>query len=136
MASNRVFYACQSVSLGGTVLHGVQSVGINSTFNFEQVFELGQIEIYENIEGVPEVEMTIERVLDGEPTLYERMAAQTDNDPGKSLVDVGDARTTGILSLFDDTSNSAGTVSAGVRATGLFVSNYSLNFNLDGPSTE
>lgn len=136
MASNRVFYACQSVSLGGTVLHGIQSVGINSTFNFEQVFELGQIEIYENIEGVPEVEMTIERVLDGESTLYETMAAQTDNNPGQSLVDVGDAQTTGILSLFDDTDNSAGTVTAGVRATGLFVSNYSLNVNLDGPSTE
>lgn len=136
MASNRVFYACQSVSLGGDTLHGVQSVGINSTFNFEQVFELGQIQIYENIEGVPEVEMTIERVLDGNETLYELMAVQEDNDAGKSLVNVGDAQTTGVLSIFDDSADSAASEQIGVQATGLFVSNYSVNVNLDGPSTE
>lgn len=136
MASNRVFYACQSVSLGGNVLHGVQSVGLNSTFNFEQIFELGQIEIYENVEGVPEVEFTIERALDGENSVYALMGTQDDTDPGQSLVNVGDAQTTGILSIFDDTDDSNDTVQTGARATGLFISNYSLNVNLDGASTE
>ena len=81
MPNNRIFYACQAVAIepqyvndnvltnAGVLapLHGVQSVGINTTFNLEQVFELGQIQIYENIEGVPEVEVTLEKVLDGYP---------------------------------------------------------------------
>lgn len=142
MASNRVFYACQSVALtdsDGTnpaILEGVQSVGLNSSFNFEQVFELGHIEIYENIEGIPEVEASLERVLDGEPTLYQRFGTQTAGDPGASLLAVGDGQKGLQLSLFDDSGDSNGAVTAGVLATGLFVSNYSISINLDGPSTE
>ena len=60
--NNRVFYAIQQFSLtpdgevvsngvstNTVVLHGIQSVGITTTFNLEQVFELGQLAIYENI---------------------------------------------------------------------------------------
>ena len=60
MASNRIFYACQSVSLGGNVLTGVQSVGLNTNFAFDQVFQLGQIEIYENLEGIPDVGIPVD----------------------------------------------------------------------------
>ena len=146
MASNRVFYACQSVKIGDGAdpLHGVQSVGLNSSFSFEQVFELGHIEIYENIEGIPEVEATLERVLDGDPTLYETFAAlQTgatvngsNHDPGATLLAVGDAQKDLILSIFDDSGDSSAGTQKGVQATGMFVSNYSLSINLDGPSTE
>jgi hypothetical protein len=47
------------------VARGAQSVGMTTTFNFEQVFELGQLEIYEFIEAEPEIEVTVEKVLDG-----------------------------------------------------------------------
>ena len=58
--ANRIFYAVQQVAIGTTagtyrVLKGVQSVSMTTTFNLEQAFELGQLEIYENIEGVPSV---------------------------------------------------------------------------------
>ena len=81
-ANNRIFYACQLVGLSemgtvptdlhskSTAAHGVQSVGITTNFNLEQAFELGQIQIYENIEGLPDVEVTLEKVLDGYPLLY------------------------------------------------------------------
>ena len=77
MANNRIFYACQAVGLkpiGSTtgnykVAHGVQSVGVTTNFNLEQAFELGQIQIYENIEGLPDVECTMEKVIDGYPLL-------------------------------------------------------------------
>ena len=84
-ANDRIFYACQAVGFrvhgsaeseaGGALTpqqmaHGVQSVGITTNFNLEQAFELGQIEIYENIEGTPDVECTMEKVLDGYPLLY------------------------------------------------------------------
>ena len=44
-------------------------------FNLEQAFELGQIQIYENIEGLHEVEVTMEKVLDGYPLLYTSVTA-------------------------------------------------------------
>ena len=77
-ANNRIFYACQAVALKPMaglnaqykVAHGVQSVGITTNFNLEQAFELGQIQIYENIEGTPDIEVTMEKVLDGYPLIY------------------------------------------------------------------
>ena len=60
MARNqRIFYACQAVAIAprGTapllqahVVHGVQSVGMTSSFTLDQIFELGQVEIYENVD--------------------------------------------------------------------------------------
>ena len=44
-------------------LDGVQSVGFSSSVEFEQIFELGHLQIFENIEGSPTCEMTIERAL-------------------------------------------------------------------------
>ena len=76
--NNRVYYAIQQVGIAAgsrgnnnfTPVHGVQSVGITTTFNLEQVFELGQISIYENVEGTPDVEVTMSKVLDGYIPLY------------------------------------------------------------------
>jgi hypothetical protein len=82
MPNNRIFYACQALGVErmGPVglmapVHGVQSVGINTSFNLEQAFEYGQIQIYENIEGLPDIEVTVERVLDGYPLLYHLAAS-------------------------------------------------------------
>ncbi len=58
--NDRIFYACQAVAITNQgddivaapdLVHGLQSVGMTTNFNLEQAFELGQIEIYENIEG-------------------------------------------------------------------------------------
>ena len=46
-------------------MRGIQSVGITTNFNLEQVFQLGQLSIYEDVEEVPDVEVSVERVLDG-----------------------------------------------------------------------
>jgi hypothetical protein len=72
MAINqRIFYAVQSVAIAPTftsaltaahIVHGLQSVGMSSTFTLDQVFEMGQIEIYENIEEVADIEVTLETV--------------------------------------------------------------------------
>jgi len=55
---------------GWEVVHGVQSVGVTTNFSLEQVFEFGQIEIYENIEALPEIEVTVERTLDGTKPMW------------------------------------------------------------------
>lgn len=47
MANNRIWYACQKAGIapnGSTsyqVIHGLQSLGITTNFQLEQVFELG-----------------------------------------------------------------------------------------------
>ena len=61
--ANRIYFANQQVAFrrdGGatyTAAHGVQSVAVTTTFNLDQAFELGQLSIYENIEGVPDIEV-------------------------------------------------------------------------------
>ena len=76
MANNRVFYACEAVGFapqGSTTpiaLHGGQSVGINTNFSLTPTNELGQLETYQMVEGVPDIEVTITKVLDGYPLAY------------------------------------------------------------------
>lgn len=83
MANQRVFYACEGFQLapiassGGTdvtgVFHsprGIQSVGMTTNFNLEKIFQLGQLSLYENIEGNPEIEVTVNKVLDGTRPLF------------------------------------------------------------------
>ena len=52
------------------VAHGVQDTNITSNFALTPVFELGQANIYENTEGIPTVEITVSKVLDGKPLLW------------------------------------------------------------------
>ena len=88
--NNRIFYACQAVAIVRTgdisisanqVVKGLQSVGMSSTFTLDQVFEMGQIEIYENVEQVADIEVTLEKVIDGEPLIY---TLATINDSGNN----------------------------------------------------
>ena len=84
MAAKRVYWAIEALAVSGTpsggvadgatkgggalakadFVSGVQSIGITTTFNLEQVFQLGQLSLYQDIEEVPDVEVTVERVLD------------------------------------------------------------------------
>jgi hypothetical protein len=51
---------------------GVQSVkGITSNFNLEQVYQLGQVELYDQVEGSTQnIEATLSKVIDGNRLLY------------------------------------------------------------------
>ena len=73
--SNRIFYASQGVSVGqtgtgGTTVQGAQSVTMNTNYNLEQVFQLGRLEVYDNVVGDPSVEVGVTKVLDGSPLIY------------------------------------------------------------------
>ena len=108
MANNRIFYACQMVGISTMgddtsssirEAHGVQSIGITTNFNLEQAFELGQIQIYENIEGLPDVEVTMEKVIDGYPLLYHLATSGAANS---SLTARSNARTDIRLGIYSD----------------------------------
>lgn len=77
MPNIRVFFATQQVAVtnvntaitNADVIHGLQQVGVTTKFNLDQIFEIGQLSIYENVEVLPEVEVTLEKVLDGYPLI-------------------------------------------------------------------
>lgn len=150
MGQNRVFYACQAVGIGAPnqekYVEGVQSVGINTTFDFEQAFELGVLTIYENMEGVPSVEVTMERNLVSgvHPLWYSiakrdnLLATNKENEPGAYVVAIGETRPSVVLQVFKENTVVGGDADETfyVRTSGVYLSNYSVNVGVDGPATE
>lgn len=57
---NRIIYASQSVHAEGQVLYRVQSFASSTTFNTEDLFELGQLELTDVVDDSPEVSVTID----------------------------------------------------------------------------
>lgn len=119
---------------GWEVVHGVQSVGVTTNFSLEQVFEFGQIEIYENIEALPELEVTVERVLDGTKPLWFMVTDDTKNTLNEAVAnykaDVG-------LNIYPDSQNRAsGTIRQFMFVSGMFISNATYTFPVDGNFTE
>lgn len=155
--NSRVFYACEGVALAmvgtqqdpnldnaGTLtfVHGVQSVGINTSFNLEQAFELGQVEIYDNVETVPEVEVTIEKVIDGYPFIY-HLATSGGPPAENELIQRLKRRANLSMVIGSDSAphlqsstSKPGTPRVEVFLSGLFVSSLSYNFPSDGFATE
>ena len=148
MANNRIFYACQAVAIcnmgfppsGGASANvafakGVQSVGITTNFTLEQAFELGQVEIYENSEDIADVEVTIEKLIDGEKLLYLSAVGNT----GKTNVVSASTKQCDVyLAIYADTvsSTSSETPTKVVMASGLYVSSVSYTYPVDGNATE
>lgn len=148
--NNRVYYAIHAIALAeiGTdtqAAHtanrafrsasGIQSLGINTTFNLEQVFQLGQLEIYENIENIPDVEISLEKVLDGHGLLQHLSTPQTSSFHLSSRYN--NNRTDVRVAYYsDEFENASGTPQSELYCSGMYVSAISLNFPIDGNSTE
>lgn len=146
MANDRTFYACQAVAVAiqepqndgtyleptnYTFLHGVQSVGLNTSFDFDNIFELGQLEIYDSVLKIPQIEITLEKVLDNYPTIYSLAGKNQD-----LLLDSKN-RVCVKFAIYSDTKN------AGVEpplmtvtCTGMYVNNVSYKFPVEGQLTE
>jgi len=136
----RLYYAVMQLGLAGdgsttfAPIYGAQSVGMTTTFNLEQIFEIGQLAIYENIEGLPDVQIDVEKVLDGEPLVYH---LATRNATASSLAGRSTQRAIFGMSLFNDTQDSAsGAPNAQVTCSGVYVSSLSYTFPVDGNATE
>ena len=166
MASKRTYWAITALGIGpegtpdGTglktaeYLKGVQSVGISTNFNLEQVFQLGQLEIYQDVEEVPDIEISIEKVLDDNPTAYQKTIGQPTYVSGTQTADQSSGGTvltlTGVqnnkcdayLTVHPDTAENAGdsgsnkNVESFVWCSGMYVSSVSFNFPVDGNFTE
>jgi hypothetical protein len=148
MANDRTFYACQAVAVAVQTpdsngdytepqtsefkfLHGVQSVGLNTNFEFENVFELGQLEIYDSVLQIPQIEITLEKVLDNHPTVYSLVGTAQD------LLTDSKKRVCLKFAIYKDTENAG--VSAALQTvycTGMYINSVSYQFPVDGNLTE
>ena len=160
MANKRIFYATKKVGLSGTgigapstfqQLHGIQSVGMTTTFNLEQAFELGQLAIYENIEGIPDVSIELEKVLDGYCPVYvlatsingTTSTGEEGKSSGPTLIGRSRAQADFCMAVYKDTDEVAGAgETSSIRAeshvvcSGVFVNSVSYNVGIDGNATE
>lgn len=140
MPNKRVIYAGRQIGFAkdgtSTIIeaHGVQSMGITTNFNLEQVFEMGQLAIYQNIEQIPDIEVTMEKVLDGYPLLYH---LSTNGATSPTISGRSNVKTIVAMSVFSDTGDSAsGTPIAEVSMSGLVISALTYTIPVDGNCTE
>ena len=142
-SNNRIFYACQAVvispemgipPIAKNVVKGVQSVGMSSTFTLDQVFELGQIEIYDNIEEVADIEVTLEKVIDGERLIFDFASNETCKS---DIVTASKNRCDVWLALFDDGLKHATGIPRNICwNSGMYTSSVSYSYSVDGSATE
>jgi len=140
-------------------IRGVQSVGITTNFNLEQVFQLGQLAVYEDVEEVPDIEVSVERVLDGvtyHDNVNEGGSVNATTPPGintmhchllyghvtqlhaSSIPTMQNNKCDVYLSLNRDSDSNAGDgrPDAYVYCSGMYVSSASWTFATDGNVTE
>ena len=151
MANKRIYYATQAIrlqpqnsdcNLSGATWYtplGVQSVGMTTNFNLTQMFTLGQQELYDNVDGTPEVEVTIQKNLDGTLPLYLLCmgGGETDFGSGKQIAALSTNRVHFQLGIYSDTSTKAsGTATHTVSSSGMYLSSVGYSFPIDGFATE
>lgn len=116
------------------LVSGVQAVGMNANFSLEPIFHFTQSEIYELNEGLPQIEVTVNRVLDGSCPTY--LMASTDA-PNPTLFGRTPCFSTLGLAIFPCTLDSAeDTPTAIVGISGSQVSSVGYTFGVDGAFTE
>lgn len=131
MPNNRVFYANHGVAIGGTTVQGAQSVSVNTNFNLEQVFQLGRLSIYDNAQLDPQVEVTVNKALDGHPSIWVLATG------GGTLVANANDRSTVRLGVGDDTAQAlTNTNGRTIEMTGCYVSSLNYTIPVEGIFTE
>ena len=130
----RIFYASHAVSVEGTTIQGAQSVSVNTNFNLEQVFQLGQLSIYDNVSTDPDVEITITKALDGYPLIWSLATNSGPFGTGGIFSNANDQCEI-ILAVGDDAVGVAPNTSF-IQMTGCYVTNVSYTIPVDGNMTE
>ena len=162
--NTRVFYATQAVTIGaignttspiidsatassaGThkIVHGLQSVGVDTNFNLEQAFELGQLSLYENIEDIPDISVSMQKFLDGYSLIYHLGASFDGNgtvlgSTSTTLSGRADTRADVRLAINKTTDESVNNGDSGVAelyCSGMYISSVSYTIPTDGTATE
>lgn len=148
MPNKRIFYASHAVQIvsdnvgavdavAGAVVQGAQSVSINTNFSLEQIFQLGRLPVYDFVNNDPEIELTLNKVLDGYPLIWNLALGEA------SVSLVGGANTTCNITLgvgrdIDDQVNNALVAPdyTDILMTGMFMNSVNYTFPTEGNLTE
>jgi hypothetical protein len=117
------------------VPRGVQSVAVTTNFNREETFQLGQVELYEYAERQPDVEATLEKIIDGTKPLW---LMSTDPQFANLVGRTAFYRTDIALNIYADTqfrANQNDPLTA-LTLSGMYLSAATYTFQVDGPVTE
>ncbi len=143
MPNNRMYYAAFAVGIAKlaapttfTTIRGLQTFGCSTKFNLEQVFEIGQLSIYENSENLPDVEITLEKCLDGYAPIY---TLATQDAPSSTLAGRSNQRSCIAVAFFNDTNTQAsgsGTQLSQCFMSGTYVSQVGIDVEVNGPAKE
>ena len=123
---------------------GLQSAGISTTFNTSPVSQLGTLQLYSQTETVPQVEVTLNKVLDGTAPLYNLCTASIDKDDhdilyacNKDLTEITDNMVNVRLAVFSDTTTLAtGSTESHTYCSNMYLSRVTYSFPVEGAATE
>ena len=141
--NDRVYYAIEQVQIADPgnasniwrTVYGLQDAGSRTSFNLNQVFELGQSEVYENIEDIPDVEVTLSKVLDGTELIWHKATGGSATSP--SLKARANIRSALRMGIWDDSNDSAtGAPVTIVETSGMYPSSLAYAFSVGDEFTE
>lgn len=138
--NNRIYFAIWDAGFSKVGLntyipvHGLQNLGITTNYNLDPVTEIGQSNLYQNLEQVPDVSIDMSKTIDGYPPLY---CLATNGATDQTLTGRANTQTTVGISIFPDTlSSSSGNPLSQLTCSGMFISSIGYNFVTDGMFTE
>lgn len=139
-SNSRIWWACKAVGIAKngftsfTPIHGAQTVGVTTNYNIEPIFEIGQSSPYQQVEDIPNVEITTEKVIDGYPLIYH---LATRGYSSNTLIGRSNQKCTIAMPIYGEVQDSAsGTAIVELQASGMFFSNLQYQIPVEGNCTE
>ena len=139
--NNRVYWPCQAVGIAKfsapntiTTVRGCQNVGLSGRISVTFVQEMGNISTYSSFEELPEVEITIEKDLDGYCPVY---LLATQDAPTTDIAGRSNQRCHTYMSIHsDNVSRASGSQVAQVFCSGTYASSVGYDFMVNGAFKE
>lgn len=124
-----------STAKGFEWIHGLQTAGITTTFNTENLFEYGQLQVYQFVEDLPTIEITLEKVLDGHKCLYLQSVGQSGTG---NVFTAAKSKCSAYMVIYPDSYSSASGTGANsfLYCSGMFVNSVNYTFGVGGNFTE
>ena len=140
MPNNRIHYGIIQAGIAPdasstyTAIHGLQQAGITTNFEITYVKEMGQLQVYDAVEELPDVEVSATKILDGYLPIY-CLATQQATAP--TLAARAVPKCSWAMSIFDESASSAsGNPLSEVICSGMFVNSVTYTFPVDENFTE
>ena len=70
---DRIYFAVQQLAIAKegsstyTAVKGAQTLSLGLDVPLQEIFELGKLEVYQQLEDLPDTNVSVDKVLDGNP---------------------------------------------------------------------